>query len=195
MDTHPDWLTATLASDAAEARGMLPAWVHARSPEARIVGPAFAVLASEDDNLMLNQARKVPPPSGSVLVVGGQSTSRTATVGDITAMAIRNLCVNGLVTEGLVRDACGIREVGLAVWCRGMTPTASGERGPGANGGSVSLGGTAIFDGDWIIADEDGVVVRAKAEVETLFPRAAARMESDNPRIDAIPGAAAAVSR
>ncbi len=192
MDTYPDWLTATLASDAAEGHGIMPPWIHPLNPDWRVVGPAFVVLASQDDNLTLNQALRVPPPAGSILVVGGQNTSRTATVGDITAMEILNLGVAGLVTDGLVRDARGIREVGLPVWCRGTTPTGSGKRGPGAIGGSVVIGGTPVFDGDWIIADEDGVVVWPKDEVEMLLPKAAARLESDNARIEAIRRAAAA---
>jgi 4-hydroxy-4-methyl-2-oxoglutarate aldolase len=183
METYPDWLNATLAADATEGRGVLPAWVQALRPEARVVGLAFVVIASQDDNQALVQAVGTPPPPGCVLVVGGQSTSRTATIGDLMALEIANLGVVGLVTDGLVRDAEEIRRLPLPVWCRGTTPVASGKRGPGAVGGIVPIGGALIRDGDLVIADGDGVVIWPREAMADLLTRAQAKLDADNARL------------
>ena len=183
MASFPDWLSATLASDASEGRGVLPPWIRTLWPDARVVGPAFVVQASQDDNAAVVQAVAATPSRGCVLVVGGQNTSRTATIGGLMALEMRNLGVAGLVTDGLVRDAQEIRQLGLAVWCRGVTPTASVKRGPGAVGGRVLIGGSLVRDGDLVVADDDGVVVWPAADYQQLLVRARERLDSDNIRL------------
>lgn len=180
----PEWISATLASDATEGRGVLANWIRALSPDRRVVGPACVVLASQDDNQAVVEAAAKPPPKGSVLVVAGMSTSRTATVGGIMALEIFSRGVIGLVTDGLVRDAAEIRGLGRGVWCRGTTPTASSKRGPGSVGGTVTIGGALVRDGDLIIADEDGVVVWPIEQVDGLLARAKAKLDSDNARLE-----------
>ncbi len=183
MDRFPEWLNATLASDAAEGRGVLADWIRVLAPNSRVVGPAMVVQASRDDNLAFVEAVGAPPPRGCVVVVSGHNTSRTSTLGDLYALELQIRGVVGLVTDGLVRDAREIREMGFPVWCRGVTPTASTKRGPGSVGGSVVVGGAVVRDGDIVIADDDGVVVWPRDEVETLLERARAKLESDSARL------------
>lgn len=187
----PDWLTATLASDAGEGRGVLPDWIRILANGSRATGPAFVVQASQDDNRAFVQAVAAPPPRGSVIVVAGHGTSRTSTLGGLYALELQLLGVAGLVTDGLVRDAREIREMGLPIWCRGTTPTASSKRGPGSVGGSVALGGVVVRDGDLVVADDDGVVVWPGEDVESLLERARAKLDADNARLERIRAGAA----
>lgn len=191
MEVYPEWLSATLASDATEGRGVLPDWVKALGADSRVVGPAFVVLAGRDDNAAVVRAAASSPPPGCVLVVAGQSMSRTATIGDLMALEIRNLGVAGVVTDGLVRDGQEIRQLGLPVWCRGVTPTASLKREPGVVGGTVTIGGALVRDGDLVIADDDGVVIWPAADYQELLGRAQAKLDSDNARLARLQQAAA----
>jgi len=184
MNEFPAWLTSTLASDATEGRGVLPPWIASLKPDARAVGPAFVALMSQDDNLSVREAIKASPPPGSVLVVAGGSTSRTATTGGLMALEMQQAGIVALVTDGLVRDAGEIRQMQqFSVWCRGVTPAASHKNGPAVVGGTVSLGGTIIQDGDLIIADEDGVVIWPKELIDNLLIRAQAKLQQDNARL------------
>src|SRR5690349_1374445 len=74
MREYPEWLVSTLASDAAEGRGVLPNTVAPLSGEARVVAPARVALMSQDDNLAVREAIDQPEP-GTVLVVAGGSVS------------------------------------------------------------------------------------------------------------------------
>ena len=184
MNEFPAWLTSTLASDATEGRGVLPPWIGSLKPDARAVGPAFVALMSQDDNLSVREAIKASPPPGSVLVVAGGSTSRTATTGGLMALEMQQAGIVALVTDGLVRDAGEIRQMQqFSVWCRGVTPAASHKNGPAVVGGTVSLGGTIIQDGDLIIADEDGVVIWPKELIDDLLIRAQTKLQQDNARL------------
>src|SRR5713101_4226043 len=102
MDEFPDWLASTLASDASEGRCVLPSWIGSLKPDARAVGPAFVALMSQDDNLSVREAIKASPPPGSVLVVAGGSTSRTATIGGLMALEMQHVGIIALVTDGHV---------------------------------------------------------------------------------------------
>ena len=184
MNEFPAWLASTLASDATEGRGVLPPWISSLKPDARAVGPAFVALMSQDDNLSVREAIKASPPPGSVLVVAGGSTSRTATIGGLMALEMQHAGIVALVTDGLVRDAREIRQLQqFSVWCRGVTPAASSKQGPVVFGGSISLGGVIVRDGDLVIADEDGVVIWPKELIDDLLTKAQAKLQQDNDRL------------
>ncbi len=152
-------------------------------PDWRVVGRAFVVQACQDDNLAVNNAVLVPPPHGCVLVVGGHGISRTATIGDLMAHEFRNLGVSAIVTDGLIRDAQELRDLGMPVWCRGTTPTASVKSEPGHVGGSAVVGGIVVCDGDYVFADDDGVVIWPQAELDALVKKAEAKRDVDDARM------------
>ncbi|HZT98368.1 MAG TPA: RraA family protein, partial [Ktedonobacteraceae bacterium] len=153
-------------------------------PDARAVGPAFVALMGQDDNLSVREAIQAPHAPGAVLIVAGGSTSRTATIGGLMALEMQNAGILALVTDGLVRDAREIRQMQqFSVWCRGVTPAASQKLGPVVVGGSVSIGGTLIRDGDLVIADDDGVVIWPKEQIDVLLSKAEAKWQQDNARL------------
>lgn len=185
MDPLPDgldWLTATLASDAAEGHGVVRLGLRPLERDSRIAAPAYVVQASHDDNQAVVTALATAP-TGCVLVVSGHATSQAATIGDIMASELAARGVVGLVTDGLVRDASGIRTLGFRVWCRGTTPMAPVKLSPGRVGGAVDIGGAFVRDGDLVIADDDGVVVWPREMVSALLERAKARLASDQERL------------
>ncbi len=183
MDEFPTWLTATLASDATEGQGVLPHTILPLREASRVVGPARVALMSLDDNLSVRKAIEIPPTPGTVLVVGGGSASRTATIGGLMALEMQNAGIAGLVTDGLVRDSREIREIGFDVWCRGVTPAAPHKNGPAIVGGTISIGGMVIRDGDLVIADDDGVVIWPHERIAELLSKAKDRLQQDNIRL------------
>lgn len=188
MSEFPEWLASTLASDAAEGRGALPNSIAPLYADARVVGPAHVVLMSQDDNLSVREVMATAQVPGTVLVVAGGSTSRTATIGGLMALEMQQAGIAGLVTDGLVRDSREIRELGFPVWCRGVTPRASDKNGPAIVGGVASIGGTVIRDGDLIVADDDGVVVWPQERISELLVKAEAKLHQDNARLARLRG-------
>src|SRR5260370_23034357 len=125
VNEFPAWLASTLASDATEGRGVLPPWIGSLQSDARAVGPAFVALMSQDDNLSVREAIKASHPPGSVLVVAGGSTSRTATIGGVLALEMQNAGYLALLPGGLLRKMYVVRPTGFCLCCRGVTPAAS----------------------------------------------------------------------
>jgi regulator of RNase E activity RraA len=80
----------------------------------------------------------------------------------------------------LVRDLPGLKEAGLPVYARGVTPFGPLHRGPGELNYTVSCGGIVVNPGDIIVADTSGIaVVRREVAEDTIMRLRAhrARME------------------
>ena len=87
--------------------------------------------------------------------------------------------VNGVVTNGAVRDLDGIRDLGFPVFARALTP-----RGPSGTeeidrNVPVTVGGAPIEPGDVVVADESGVVVIEHDAVEDVTAAAEAVAETE----------------
>jgi len=183
-NSHPDWLVSTLASDAAGGRGVLPMWIRSLKPNSRVVGPAFVVFAARDDNLAIVQALKKAPAPGCVMVTAGMDTSRSATIGGLLGLEMQNKGMIGLITDGPVRDSQEIRNLNLQVWSRGVTPIAPAKHDGGATGIPITVGGVKVCDGDLVIADDDGVVIWPKNDIDDLIVKARAKFDSDLARLE-----------
>jgi len=184
----PEWLSSTLAADAAEGRGALGPTTRALWPGARATGPALVVSLSRDDNAAMRDVPGRQPPPGTVLVIAGAAESRTAVMGDLVARSLLAAGIVAVVTDGLVRDSRAITELGLPVWCRGVVPVASAKNGPGAVGGSVVIDGVAVADGDVVVADDDGVVIWPSAESSGLLAAAERKRDADDERFRQLTG-------
>jgi 4-hydroxy-4-methyl-2-oxoglutarate aldolase len=179
----PDWLASTLAADASGGEGALPTWIRALSPSVTVVGRALVVSIARDDNQAMRDVADAVKAPGTFLVVAGGEESRTAILGDLVARELLTAGVSAVVTDGLIRDSLEVAAVGLPVWARGVTPVASAKNGPGFVGGSVTLGGVEVNDGDLVVADADGVVVWPAGDLDELLAAADARRQADEVRL------------
>lgn len=99
-------------------------------------------------------------PAGQVLVIDCREDTTAGAVGDILVTRLRKRGVAGVVTDGPVRDAEGVAAVGLPIFCAGAAAPASLNRHFGADvQRPIACGGVAVFPGDVVVGDGDGVVV------------------------------------
>lgn len=96
---------------------------------------------------------------GRVLVVdGGGSLRRALLGGNLAASAARNGWA-GLVIDGCVRDLAELRAALVGIRALAHTPLPTVRQQPGHTGVPVLLQGVWVRPGDWLYADEDGIVV------------------------------------
>lgn len=142
------------------------------SPGTHLAGPALTVWTRGGDNLAVWMAIEAAVP-GDVIVIATDDHRDCSTFGDLFAIAARNRGVVGIVTDGMCRDASGIRETGVATFAAGLMPTAPEKRGPGEIGGPIRCGGVEVDPGDVLVADEDGVVVIPQEQLGDVIDRLA----------------------
>jgi len=117
--------------------------------------------------------------AGDVIVIdsGGRPP---AVWGELASESARNKHLAGLVVDGAVRDTADIRRLGFAVWSRQVCSHAGDANGIGAINVPVTVGGQRVCPGDWVLADDDGVMVVPKARAVELANRAADVLEAEN---------------
>jgi len=103
-------------------------------------------------------------PAGAVAVADAMGVTDAGIFGDILALRMKKRGVAALITDGVMRDAVGVADAGLPVWCQGFAAPPSVAGLTFVNWEEpLGCGGVAIFPGDMIVADDDGAVVIPQA--------------------------------
>ncbi|HVA38192.1 MAG TPA: ribonuclease E activity regulator RraA [Candidatus Dormibacteraeota bacterium] len=124
---------------------------------ARFSGPIQTVRVFED-NVLVKRVLSTPG-EGSVLVVDGGGSLRSALVGDVMAgLAVENGWA-GLVVWGAVRDVAALERLEIGIKALGSNPWTSMKVGAGVVGVTLRFGNATFAPGHWLYADEDGVLV------------------------------------
>ncbi|MEZ2903342.1 ribonuclease E activity regulator RraA [Acinetobacter terrestris] len=104
--------------------------------------------------------------SGKVLVVDGGASMRCALMGDMIAESAVKHHWNGVVIYGCVRDVDAIAELDLGVHALAAIPQKSNRKGIGEVDLTLYFGGVTINSGDYIYADNNGIVVAKEKLVD-----------------------------
>ena len=158
-------LGAAALSDALGKRGAMDHDMKCRSANPRMAGPAYTVRVHTADILMI-AAALAECPKRHVLVIDGQGELNTALWGELTTYRALKIGLAGVVIDGAIRDAARIAASRLHVFARAVVPNAGGAEYPGEVNITVCCGGQVVRPGDWLIGDEDGVVVVPAEELD-----------------------------
>ena len=98
-------------------------------------------------------------PEGHVLVVDGGGSKRCALLGDRLGEIAEERKLSGIIINGCVRDTAALAELNIGVLALGSNPLKSIKRGEGEENIPVAFGEVKWVPGQYVYADEDGVVV------------------------------------
>ena len=164
----PFWSrTTSFVVDAMNGRGALDHGIKPLDPRSRFVGTALTARAGARDNLAAMAALDLIEP-GDVVVIATQGFTGTATLGDNMARIAQIKGAVALVTDGMVRDASEIIELGMPCFCQGVTPNSAFPSGPGEVGLPLALGEVVVDAGDLVMGDRDGVVIVPRARIDAV---------------------------
>ncbi|WP_353140623.1 ribonuclease E activity regulator RraA [Acinetobacter pragensis] len=104
--------------------------------------------------------------AGKVLVVDGGASMRCALMGDLIAESAVKNHWNGVVIYGCVRDVDAIAALDLGVHALACIPQKSNRKGAGETDIQLNFGGVSIQTGDYIYADNNGIIVSKEALAE-----------------------------
>ena len=164
--------TATLTS-VLRNKGLHNTFMHNVVPlesDVRMVGRAFTlryIPAREDlDEVPLDNLKDVQRigieqiGAGDVLVIDARGDTRAGTMGSILAARIQVRGCTGVVTDGAYRDSPTIAASGLPAYAAAMNAhTNKTVHHPSEIQVPIACGGVAVFPGDLIVGDQEGVVV------------------------------------
>ncbi len=156
---------------------------------ANMVGPAFTLRyiparedldshdAKLDPNALQREAIETVPPA-HVLVMDCRGNTRAASAGDIYMTRLKARGVAGLVSDGGVRDSATISQMEFPVFCGGPSaPTNRIVHHAVDYDLPIACGDVAVYPGDIMVGDADGVVAIPRAIVAEVARDAAQQEE------------------
>lgn len=163
MSNPPDFATCDLCdsykNDSSGGFRVLPPVFRDFGANGRFAGQVSTVKCFEDNTLV--KAAVDSPGEGRVLVVdGGGSLRRALLGGNLGAAAARNGWA-GVVVDGCVRDVAELAQCETGIRALASMPLPTEKRGEGQRDIAVQIQGVGVRPGDWLYADEDGMVVSA----------------------------------
>ncbi len=165
-------------SDAMHRKGAMDAGILARQTGHRVAGRAVTVFTADGDWAKTVESIDVAQ-AGEIIVID-QRGGKTAMWGELASESCKLKGVAGVVTDGAVRDIDDIREMGFPVWSRWVVPNAGEPKGHGQIGLEIQCGGQTVRNGDWVIADDMGVVVVPQEAAHEVANRSLEVKEKEN---------------
>ena len=144
-------------NDSSGAFRVLPSVFHDYGARLRFAGPVSTVQCFEDNSRVREAVNSAG--HGRVLVVaGGGSLRRSLLGGNLAAAAATNGWA-GVLVHGAVRDKAEMAACEVGIRALALVPWPTDRRDQGLRDVPVQIGGEWIRPGDWLYADEDGIVV------------------------------------
>lgn len=143
-----------------------------------IAGRAITVECTGSDNLIIHAAFEVCS-QGDVLVVSTPNKTKNGFFGELMANSAIKRGVVGLIIDGGVRDTEAMRKLGFPVWSRYVYVMGTTKNMPGNVNKEITCGNVTIYGGDFIVADDDGVVVVKKENLEATLENSRKRTEKE----------------
>jgi regulator of RNase E activity RraA len=158
----------------------------------RMVGEAYTlryIPAREDlDQLGAFEGRGHPQreaieacPPGHVLVMDARRDASAATGGDILMTRLMVRGAAGIVTDGGLRDTPTIEKLEFPVYCAARSAPLNLVRHHAIDAQvPIGCGGVAVYPGDVLVGDGEGVVVIPAKLADEVAPEAAAQTEFED---------------
>ncbi|MUG72279.1 4-carboxy-4-hydroxy-2-oxoadipate aldolase/oxaloacetate decarboxylase [Paenibacillus validus] len=171
-------LDVSTVHEAQGKMGLLSREIKSISSGAAICGPAVTAVCYAGDNLMIHAAIEVCRP-GDILVISTIGENAIGMIGELIVMALMKRGVKGVITESGIRDAAQIRELGFPIWTKAIhSQGAVKTRGGWVNAPAV-CGGAAVNPGDLMMADDDGIVVVKRDDIQSTLEASKERMRKE----------------
>ena len=120
-------------------------------------GEVVTIKCFEDNSLVKEAVDSAG--QGRVLVVDGGASMRRALLGGNLSAAAASNGWAGVVIDGCVRDVAELAQRNIGIRALAAMPLPPEKRGEGQRDVAVQIQGVWVRPGDWLYADEDGMVV------------------------------------
>lgn len=131
---------------------------------AAVAAPIYPLACAPGDNLAIHVAME-RAPRGSVLVVA-TGDYLAGYWGEVLTVAAEAAGIAGLVIDGGVRDTAALAARRFPVFSRGISMRGTIKASVPSVGAPLLFGGVPAAVGDFLVADDDGVLILPRNEVE-----------------------------
>ena len=156
-------------SDAMHRKGAMRN-IRSIFPGLKMVGRAVTVQTFEGDWAKAVEAIDVAEEGDVIVIYNG--SSHVAPWGELASLSCINKGIAGVVIDGAVRDVDDIKPLNFPVFATSVMPNAGEPKGFGEINAEIQCGNQAVCPGDFIVGDDNGVVVVPKERGYEIARRA-----------------------
>ena len=156
-----DFRTADLCDQYADELDICEPLFRDYGGRRRFAGRIATIKCFEDNSRVRDLTAEVG--DGRVLVIDAGGSLRRAVLGDLLAQKAVDNGWAGVVIYGCLRDSAAISSMPIGVKAIGTCPLKTDKRGDGQRDLPVRFAGVQFRPGDWLYADEDGIVVARRS--------------------------------
>jgi len=147
-------------SDAFHKRGVIIGLTPFLKEGTKLIGRALTVQTANGDWAKPVEAIDRAKPGDVIVIdVGG---APMAVWGELASNSAVTMGVTGVVIDGAIRDIDDIKKMGFPAFAKSVIPCAGEPKGYGGIGMEVTIGSQIVRTGDWMIGDENGLIVVPK---------------------------------
>ncbi|MEA4962579.1 4-carboxy-4-hydroxy-2-oxoadipate aldolase/oxaloacetate decarboxylase [Lutispora sp.] len=168
-----------LIADSMGRYGAMKPYIKPIAYGRKMKGRAVTVQTYRSDNLMLHVALEMAQ-KGDVLVVDAGEITNAGLWGDLMTQMACIKGLNGVVTDGAVRDIEELIKSGLPIYSKSISPLGGFKSAGGSVNIRISCGGVVVLPGDIIIGDDDGVVVIPLEKAEEVLELCKSNKKKEN---------------
>lgn len=136
----------------------------------KIAGKAVTVHNFPGDWARPVEASDVAGP-GEIIVINNNS-NYVAPWGELASHGCAQKGIAGVVIDGAIRDVDEIRRMKFPAFASAIVPNAGDPKGFGEINVEITCGGQTVRPGDWIVGDDNGVMVVPKERAYEVARRA-----------------------
>lgn len=171
-------LSSATIHEAQKKKGALSPKIKPLIKGKHICGQALTVKTGPSDNLMLIKAISMAE-EGQIIVLDHGEIEMSGPFGAVLATELRAKKVRGLVTNGSIRDSEDISKMDFQVFCRNFSILGTTKVERGTINNPISMGSVVVNPGDYILGDDDGLVVIKRDDIEEVIELAKSRDEKE----------------
>ena len=157
--------------------------IKSMNPGKRIIGRAITVrfVPARPDAMIEKPTGEESPEyaafelagPGDIIVMESMRNKIMSIGGDIKFLRLKQRKVEGLICDGGIRDMHTVKDYGLGLWGYGKTSNLGTKIGtPYSTNDSINVDGVLVRPGDYMVADDDGVVVIPRKIVKDIAIKA-----------------------
>lgn len=123
----------------------------------KIAGKAVTVQTFAGDWAKPVEASDVAGPGDIIVIYNG--SNYVAPWGELASRGCQQKGIAGVVIDGAIRDVDDIRRIKFPAFASASVPNAGDPKGMGEINVEITCGGQRVRHGDWIVGDDNGVMV------------------------------------
>lgn len=164
--------------EASGRRGLIDIQLTSIIPGSKVAGPARIAACGQGDNRAVHEIMAYANP-GDVLILTMPVPEPVALIGELLGCQARQKGVAGVLVDASTRDVAQLRSLGLPIWTRHIRARGATKNKRGQIDVPVLVGGCLINPADIVILDDDGAVVVAQKDIESVISSSESRLQKE----------------